>query len=99
MRIMPSIAATLALGAGVAGYAPTAAAGHLSVGIGIGLPGIALIAPGYAVRTPYYYYAPGYYPAYYPAYYPGNYAAAPIVGYGLAYRGHPGRSHLVRHWR
>ena len=79
MPTLRTLAASLALAAGTAGFAPSATAGHVAVGIGIGLPGVAVVAPA-PVVSPYYYYGPGYY--YGPAY-----VGAPFWGYG--YFGRP----------
>lgn len=95
MRTLPALAATVFLGAGAIGVAPDAQAGHLFVGIGIGLPGIAVVAPApLFVPRPYYYYGPGYYP------YP--YAGLPAVAvggfYGRPYPNYYGYRGYARGW-
>jgi len=60
MISLRAAAATVALGIGTAGAAPAAHAGHVFVGIGIGLPGVAITAPIGVVPAPYY-YGPAYY--------------------------------------
>jgi hypothetical protein len=86
--------ATIALGIGAAGTAPAAHAGHVVVGIGIGLPGVAIAAPIGVVPAPYY-YGPAYYgpawvapPLYYGYYGRPYYRYAPrgyARGYGYAH--------------
>ena len=60
MVTLRAIAASLALAAGTVGFAPAASAGHVFVGVGIGLPGIAVVAPAPVALVPPYYYGPGY---------------------------------------
>ena len=86
MRSLPSLVATVVLGAGAAGFAPPAAAGHIVIGIGIGLPGIAYAAPVplLAAAAPNYYYGTAYYG---PGFYGLGYVAAPWYGY--RYYGRP----------
>ena len=79
MLSLRALAASVAFAVGAAGFAPAANAGHVVVGIGIGLPGFAVAAPLAVVPPPYYYYGPGYYgPAF---------VGAPVYGYG--YYGRP----------
>jgi hypothetical protein len=94
------LAASLAVVAGTVGVAPTATAGHVVVGIGIGLPGIAIVAPAPVAMVPSYYYGPGYYgPVYYAGlrygsgYYGRPYARYAPRGYGYAYAGGGHRFH------
>jgi hypothetical protein len=61
------------------GVAPAASAGHVAVGIGIGLPGIAIVAPAPFAGVPPYFYGA--------AYYGPAFAAGPPYGY--RYYGHP----------
>jgi hypothetical protein len=103
MQGLRALVSTLALGAAATAFAPAAEAGHVVVGIG--LPGIAVYAPGpVVVAPPPYYYAPGYYA---PGYYGPSYAALPLYGYGYYGRPYlryaPGRAyfhgHEGRRWR
>lgn len=74
MVTLRRLAVSLALAAGIAGFAPAAMAGHVVVGVGIGLPGVAVVAPGPLAVVPPYYYGPGYFgPAY---------VGGPFFGYG-----------------
>lgn len=88
MPVARALATTFALLAGCAGLAAPAAAGHVYVGFGIGVPGIAVIAPPVYVGLPAYdppYSAPYLAPYLAPAYLPGygiTYSAAPFVAYG-----------------
>ena len=73
MRTLSALTATVALAAGIVGVAPAAAAGHVVLGVGLGNPGIAVVAPPVAlVPLPYYYG---------PAYYGPGYFGAPLFGY------------------
>jgi hypothetical protein len=73
MITLRTVAVTVALLAGAFGIAPAASAGHVVVGVGIGLPGIAVVAPPYA------YFGPGYYGP--------TFVGGPVYGYG--YYGRP----------
>ena len=95
MRKLASITLVVALGFCAAGFSSRAEAGVV-VGVGIGLPGVAVVAPpviAYAplpalYAAPYYYRYPRYY---YPA----------LVPYGFGYRyGYGFRGYAYgRHWR
>jgi hypothetical protein len=79
MVTVRTIAASFALAAGAIGFAPAASAGHVVVGVGISLPGIAIAVPAPLAVVPPYYYGPGYYgPAF---------VGGPVYGYG--YYGRP----------
>ena len=84
MVTVRAVAASLALAAGTVGFAPAASAGHVFVGVGIGLPGIAVLAPAPVAVVPPYYYGPGHYA---PAYYGGVFVGGPLYGgyYGRPY--------------
>jgi hypothetical protein len=78
MATLRTLAVSAALAAGIAGFAPTAMAGHVVVGIG--LPGVAVVAPAPIAVVPPYYYGPGYFgPAY---------VGGPYFGYGYYGRGY-----------
>ena len=93
MRSLPSLVATVVLGAGAAGFAPPAAAGHIVIGIGIGLPGIAYAAPVplLAAAAPNYYYGTAYYG---PGFYGLGYVAVPWYGYRY-YAPEPGPTPVI----
>ncbi|TAN30318.1 MAG: hypothetical protein EPN31_04385 [Castellaniella sp.] len=86
-------AAALVIGAMAAG--PVAQAGDVSVGIGIGLPGVVWGGPAYYPPPPVYYYGgPPVYVAPRPVYVP-----APGYYYGWRGRGHWDRGrHGDEHW-
>ncbi|MGO9036602.1 MAG: hypothetical protein ACLPX1_15285 [Steroidobacteraceae bacterium] len=87
MRKLAFIAIVAALGLCAAGLSSRAEAGVV-VGVGIGLPGIAVVAPPVIYPAPYYYRHPRYY---YPAFVP----------YGIGYRyGYGFRGYAYgRRWR
>ena len=79
MVTIRAVAASLALAAGTVGFAPVASAGHVFVGVGIGLPGLAVVAGAPVAVVPPYHYGAGYYgPAL---------VGGPVYGYG--YYGRP----------
>ena len=96
MHKFAALALVAALGIAGMGYAKPAEA-RVYIGVGIGLPGVAVVAPpvlayppAVGVYGPYYYGRPYYYP--YPYYYrPG------FVRYGHGFRGY-GYVH-GRYWR
>jgi len=96
MHKFAALALVAALGIAGMGYAKPAEA-RVYIGVGIGLPGVAVVAPpvvAYAppvAYRPYYYGRPYYYPYYYPYYRPG------FVRYGHGFYGH-GYVH-GRYWR
>ena len=96
MHKFAALALVAALGIAGMGYAKPAEA-RVYIGVGIGLPGVAVVAPpvvAYAPSVaygPYYYGRPYYYPYYYPYYRPG------FVRYGHGFYGH-GYVH-GRYWR
>jgi hypothetical protein len=79
MHKLAAIALVVALGVAGMGYARPAEA-RVYVGVGIGLPGVALVAPPYAYPTVRGIYAPYYYGR--PYYYPG------FARYGYGFRGY-----------
>jgi hypothetical protein len=90
MHKIAALALTAVLGVAAMGYTKPAEA-HVYVGVGIGLPGVALAAP------PVYAYPPvvGVYPPYYyygsPYYYGRPYYYGPgIVRYGYGFHGYYG---------
>jgi len=90
MLMKRSLAALALLAGSLALMAPTAQAAHVSVGIGVGLPGY-VVPPPVVVVPPPYYGPPAYYaaPEYYPPY--------PVVAVGPGYWWYDGYGH--RHWR
>jgi hypothetical protein len=91
MRPIIAAIAAAALSVGLATFAPKAEA-HVSIGIGIAVPGVAVVAPVPApfvvAPGPYYYGAP---------YYPPYVAVGPAFGWRAHYWGRPYGYH--RHWR
>jgi len=84
MVTIRAVAASLAVAAGTVGFAPVASAGHVYVGVGIGLPGLAVVAGAPVAVVPPYYYGPGYFA---PGYYGPGFVSGPVYGYG--YYGRP----------
>src|SRR5882757_7490388 len=81
MRALSTLTAMIGLGAAAASFTSTARANEWSIGFGISLPGVVVIAPAPVyVPPPPRYYAPPYPPTvYYP---PGYYRPPVIVGSG-----------------
>jgi hypothetical protein len=97
MHKLAALALTAVLGVAGMGYAKPAEA-RVYIGVGIGLPGVAVVAPPAVAYPPVvglygpYYYGRPYYPYYYPYYYrPG------FVRYGYGFHGY-GYVH-GRYWR
>jgi len=84
MRILSTVAAALALGIGLASYAPGAKAGVL---VGVGLPGVAIVAPGPAIVAP---------TPYYPYPYPYYYGPGVVIGGGPYVHGYLGPRYFHR---
>ena len=93
MRALSTLAAVIALAAVATSLASTAHAEDWSIDVGIGLPGLVIIAPVpvYVPPPPRYYHPPYYPPEYYP---PGYYrpTAPDDAGYVERYDRH-------RDWR
>jgi hypothetical protein len=79
MHKLAALALTAALGVAAMGYAKPAEA-RVYIGVGIGLPGVALAVPPYYYGRPYYYGWPYYYRPGFARY-----------GYGYRYGYAPGR--------
>jgi hypothetical protein len=93
MRALPTLTAVIGLGAAATGFSSTVHANDWSIGFGIGLPGVVVVAPAPVYVSP----PPRYYePQYPPVYYPPGYYRAPIVGY---YRYPDYERHHHRHHR
>ena len=84
MHKLAAFALAAALGIAAIGYAKPADAGVV-VGVGIGLPGVALAPPVYAYPPAVGIYAPYYYGRPFPLYYPRGFAR---FGYGFRGYGH-----------
>jgi hypothetical protein len=84
MRALATLTAVIGLGAVSTSFASTAHAQDWSIGFGVGLPGVVVVAPppAYIPPPPRYYYPPGYY------YYPPEYYRQPVYGYGGYREGH-----------
>ena len=94
--MMKKIAVALVAAGGLlVAAAPAHAGGHVSLSLGVGLPGIGYAAPAYygpppAVYTPAPVYAPSYAPSYAPVYVPAPYYGPRYYGpryYGPRYYG------------
>jgi hypothetical protein len=84
MRALPTLTAVIGLGAAAASFTSAARAADWSIGFGIGLPGVVVVAPApeYVPPPPRYYEPPYHPPAYYvPGYYAPGYYRPPVVGY------------------
>ena len=93
MRLIRRAAALMAIGASISAFAPAAQAAQVGIGVSVGLPGIALVAPGALVVTPAP-YAYGYYGR------RGYWAGRPVIVGGPYCRGYC--RHAVvgrRYWR
>jgi hypothetical protein len=78
MRALSTLTAVIGLGAAATAFGSTAHANDWSIGIGIGLPGVVVVAPPpvYLSPPPRYYESP--YP---PQYYAPGYYRPPLIGY------------------
>ncbi len=80
MRALSTLTAVTALGAAAASFTSTARAEDWSIGFGVHLPGVVIVAPAPVyVPPPPRYYEPRY-PGY--VYYPPRYYRPPVVIYG-----------------
>jgi hypothetical protein len=83
MRALSTLTAVIGFGVVATSLASTARADDWSIGVGIGLPGVVVIAPApIYVPPPPRYYGPTYYP---PGYYRPGYYRPPVVDYGGGY--------------
>jgi hypothetical protein len=101
MRTLYSFGAVVGLGVAAAMLAPSARAADWSVGVGVSVPGVVVVAPppAYVVAPPPYYVPPVYAPGYY--YPPVRYYQPPVVA-GYWHRGywdHDGDYWRHREWR